>query len=277
MNFEGELRKEASLLEQEAPPLLAGEFPSHAFPPVLVRYAQTLSETFRIPPAMFLVTMLGAVSAAAGKGWRLVEAAPGMSNYANIYVVMALESGSFKSIAGRIMKPIAEEESRRIMEWEQQQAPVLRAHLEGAKADVKRAAKRPADASLEADARREAECERKLLRNPRLLLGSCTTAALAQNLAHMDHETGALYSPEGGDLLRVALGLFRDRGMDADLLLSGYTGEYFSQNRVSSGSPGSTSPCCRSLRWCSPLCCGRLWQTRKRASAGFSPVCCACP
>ena len=85
MNFEGELRKEASLLEQEAPPLLAGEFPSHAFPPVLVRYAQTLSETFRIPPAMFLVTMLGAVSAAAGKGWRLVEAAPGMSNYANIY------------------------------------------------------------------------------------------------------------------------------------------------------------------------------------------------
>ena len=25
----------------------------------------------------------------------------------------------------------------------------------------------------------------------------------------MDHETGALYSPEGGDLLRVALGLFR--------------------------------------------------------------------
>ncbi len=30
----------------------------------------------------------------------------------------------------------------------------------------------------------------------RLLLGSCTTAALAQSLAHMDHETGALYSPK---------------------------------------------------------------------------------
>jgi hypothetical protein len=202
---------------------------------------------------MFLVTMLGAVSAAAGKGWRLVEAAPGMSNYANLYIVMALESGSFKSIAGRIMKPIAEEESRRLVEWEQRQAPVLRAHLEAAKADVKKSAKRPADASLEADARREAECERKLLRNPRLLLGSCTTAALAQSLAHMDHETGALYSPEGGDLLRVALGLFRDRGMDADLLLSGYTGEYFSQNRVSSGSPRLNEPVLSLLAMVQPI------------------------
>ena len=68
----------------------------------------------------------------------------------------------------------------------------------------------------------------------------------------MNHETGAIFH-EGGDLLRVALGLFRDRGMDADLLLSGYTGEYFSQNRVSSGSPRLNEPVLSLLAMVQPI------------------------
>ena len=85
--------------------------------------------------------------------------------------------------------------------------------------------------------------EGEMLYEPSLMLGNSTTAALAKNLQHMEHETAFLFSPEAGDLVRVALGLYRETGLDAELLLSGFTGEPYGQNRFGTGNVDIKRPC----------------------------------
>ena len=227
-----ELRHQTDSLSTGAPELEHGEFPLEAFPPILADYSQTLSETYGVPRPLFLLVMLGAVAGATGKGWKLTEAVPGFSNFANIYLLLGLETGSYKSLAGRIVSPIAEKEKRRLDDWETNELPVLKAKLRKAQNEEK-AQKDPF--ALDQLAKEIAKFEKSIKRNPALMLGSCTTAALAQNIQNMDHEIAMLYSPEGGDLLRVALGMYRDNGIDADLLLSGFTGESYGQSRAGSG------------------------------------------
>ncbi|MEI6714640.1 MAG: DUF3987 domain-containing protein [Verrucomicrobiota bacterium] len=240
-------------LADGAPDISAGAFPVDSFPELLRRYAGTLSDTYQVPPALFLMMMLGAVSGAAGKGWRLVDAAPGWSNYPNLYILLGLETGSFKSVVGRIIKPITEAEKRRLKEWETQRVPVLRGRLVKAQKDLKSLSNDATDAARGELCKEIAKIEKQLLRNPALMFGSCTTAALAQCLSATDHELAMLYSPEGGDLIRVALGIYRESGMDADLLLSGFTGESYGQSRAGSGTQRLEEPVLSILGMIQPI------------------------
>ncbi|MCX8513163.1 MAG: DUF3987 domain-containing protein [Chthoniobacteraceae bacterium] len=170
-------------------------------------------------------------------------------------MLLGLETGSFKSVAGRIVKPIACAENRRIHEWETSEVPILKARFYQLQAEAKKMSNSgtATDAARDINAKKMAKIEKDLRRNPALMLGSCTTAALAQNLSAMDHELAMLYSPEGGDLIRVALGLYRDNGMDADLLLSGFTGESYGQSRAGSGTYRLTEPVLSILGMVQPL------------------------
>lgn len=65
-------------------------FPEEAFPEVMATYGAALSETFRTPPGMFLLSMLAAVAGAAGKGWQLGGAVSGHKNWPNLFVLLRL-------------------------------------------------------------------------------------------------------------------------------------------------------------------------------------------
>jgi len=243
MIVQDEIDTAVLLLPNGAPIIEGGDFPEDSFPPVMMDYARSLSATYAVPVPLFLGMMLGAISGAAGKGWRLTGAAEGFGNYANLFLLFALETGSHKSIVSAIIKPITEEQQKRMDNWKLQELPVIKAHL---KKYEKEQAKLAPDASQNERntvAKEIAFYEEKLKHSPALMLGSTTTAALAANLQHMEQETAFLFSPEAGDLVRVALGLYRESGMDADLLLSGFTGEPFTQNRVGSGNIDVRTPC----------------------------------
>ena len=241
--YTGELCEGAVVLPEGAPSLAVAEFPLDSFPPILRAYAQSLSATYEVPAPLFLGMMLGALSGAAGKGFQLSGGASGWSNYANLFLLFGLETGSHKSVVNAIVEPIQAEQSRRKKEWERERLPVLKAHVERLKKELKDLGKDSGQSDRNRIAKEIALKEGEMVYEPALMLGSCTTAALAKNLQNMEHETALLFSPEAGDLVRVALGLYRETGMDADLLLSGFTGEAYAQNRVGTGNVDIKNPC----------------------------------
>ncbi len=115
--YTGELCEGAVLLPEGAPGLEVGEFPLESFPPILRAYAESLSATYEVPAPLFLGMMLGALSGAAGKGFRFSGGVSGWSNYANLFLLFGLETGSGKSVVNAIVEPIQAEQSRRKMEW----------------------------------------------------------------------------------------------------------------------------------------------------------------
>jgi replicative DNA helicase len=243
MRVQDEIDTEVLLLPNGAPIIEGGEFPENSFPPVMLDYALSLSTTYAVPVPLFLGMMLGAISGAAGKGWKLTGGAGGFGNYANLFLLFALETGSHKSIVSEIIKPITEAQQKRMDHWKLDELPVIKAHLERYKREQSRLGKDVSQSERNDLAKQIALYEEKLKKSPAIMLGSATTSALAQNLEHMDLETAFLFSPEAGDMVRVALGLYRDNGIDADLLLSGFTGEPFAQNRVGSGNVDIRKPC----------------------------------
>lgn len=241
--YTGELCEGAVVLPEGAPGLEVGEFPLESFPPILRAYAESLSATYEVPAPLFLGMMLGTLSGAVGKGFRFSGGVSGWSNYANLFLLFGLETGSGKSVVNAIVEPIQAEQERRKQEWQYDRLPVLKAHLERLKKELKDLGKDAGQPERNKLAKEIALKEGEMLYEPSLMLGNSTTAALAKNLQHMEHETAFLFSPEAGDLVRVALGLYRETGMDADLLLSGFTGEAYAQNRVGTGNVDIKHPC----------------------------------
>lgn len=249
-------------------------FPEEAFPEVMANYGSALSETFRTPPGMFLLTMLAAVSGAAGKGWQLAGAVSGHTNWPNLFILLALPTGSQKSVSSRILRPIIEREKERIRDWEANEKPVIEAQRRRAEERLKHALNLEKNGSSGGrdigEIQKEiARLTRQAERNPALLLGNVTTAALAKELSRMDQETVLLFSPEGGDLLRVALGLYRERGMDADLLLSGYTGESYGQSRAGSGTLRLECPLISMLGMVQPMLVREAFANEEAAARGL--------
>lgn len=253
----------------DAPIIEGGAFPVDAFPQVWVNYARSLSATYGVPEPLFLMLMLGTISGAAGPSFALSGGVAGQWTRPNLFLLFGLGTGSHKSVANRIMKPIQEAEDKRRREWEECALPKIKAelkHLETKQKKLNEEAGPEERADLAQDI---ATLERKAKHNPDLVLGSVTTVALAQQLQYMDHETAFMFSPEAGDMLRVALGLYRDKGMDADLLLSGYTGEGYKQTRAGSGHLSIQSPCLTLTALVQPLVVRELVESREARERGL--------
>ncbi|MEY5026006.1 MAG: hypothetical protein RLZZ244_1534 [Verrucomicrobiota bacterium] len=240
----------------------------------MATYGAALSETFRTPPGMFLLSMLAAVAGAAGKGWQLGGAVSGHKNWPNLFVLLALPTGSQKSVSSRILKPVTDRETERIRQWEETDRPVLEGQRRLAEERLKEALREQRHGSeggmdVGKLQKEVARLTRESERNPALMLGNVTTAALAKEISRMDHETAMLFSPEGGDLLRVALGLYRERGMDADLLLSGFTGESYGQSRAGSGTLRLECPLISMLGMIQPMLLREAFANEEAAARGL--------
>lgn len=221
-----------------------GEFPLDAFPSVLLDYASSLASVRSVPVELPLLCCLGTVSGAMGKSWELHGAVNGQKNRGNIYLVLGLPPGTGKGIANLIITPIREYERFLTEQWNTVKKPQLEAEKEIALATVKRLLHPPKNAQFDRqlliEAKKELrEAENRLAYSPALIGGNATTSGLARELTRVTAETLFVCSAEGGEIVRVMLGSYRQDGGDFELWLNGYSGEGYKQTRgsQSSGAP----------------------------------------
>jgi Protein of unknown function (DUF3987) len=250
----------------EAPELDAGPFPEDSFPPTLRDYAESLSKTFGVPSPLFLMMMLGTISGAARKGYQLIDGVPGFTQYANTFLLFGLQTGSHKSVVSRIADPILAKQAERKRKWNELDLPRIKYELE----QKQKALKRAKNSDGREEAVEIARLERSLEFNPSLMVGSATTAALAKKLQHVERETAFVFSPEAGDVVRVALGLFRTKGADADLLLHAFTVESFEAERIGTGNIDLDKPCLSLLGMVQPLIMREIVADKEAVGRGLT-------
>jgi hypothetical protein len=214
-----------------------GEFPLDAFPPVLRDYASSLASVRKIPVELPLLCCLGTISGAMGKGWELHGAVNGQKNRGNIFLILGLPPGTGKGIANLIIKPILEYERYLTEQWNTAERPRLEAERHLADFELKRVnpgKNKPFDKQSLIDATRAlSEAEARLRHSPALIGGNATTSGLARELTRVTSETLFICSAEGGEIVRVMLGSYRQDGGDFELWLNGYSGEGYKQTRGS--------------------------------------------
>ncbi len=104
---------------------------------------------------------------------------------------------------------------------------------------------------------------------PSYWTGSATTAAMVDCLVR-NRDTTFSYSPEAGELVRVALGKFaKNDAADFDLLLSGYTVEPYRETRVGRGD-NLLTPCITTLWFCQPFLLRELAGNDEAAERGLT-------
>jgi hypothetical protein len=216
-----------------------GEFPADAFPKVIRDYADSVAKLRGVPVELPLLCCLAAVGGAMGKHWELHGAVNGQSNRGNIYLLLGLPSGTGKGIANVITRPIREYENSREGKWAQDERPSLEAKKNMAEKTLKGLLDNSNSAlcdeqQLISARRRLSDCIKNLNRSSSLIIGNATTSGLARELTRVDNETLFICSAEGGEIVKVMLGLYRKGVSDFELWLNGYSGEGYKQTRANS-------------------------------------------
>ena len=255
--------------------------PLDAFPYTMRQLAADYSAVYQVDPALPAVSALTIFSAAFGPAVECVDAVNGHTARANLFTGISAASGYGKSVCNRVALPLINASNEFGKHWESSVKPELNAAIvinEVRKREIERACgsgkstvsqKRELRAELEKLLSDNARCKFEIEQMPVLYTGSATGAALGQTLMR-NKETLFSFTLEGADAIRVASGRFTaDNRGDYDLLLSGYTGEPFSDARVSR-SPVRLNKPCLSLLWCfQPSVCRELYDTREAQDRGF--------
>lgn len=256
-NFEvGERDSEAYSLPDPGP------FPLSSLPPVMRAVVQTVAETYELPYELAGMAALATWAGAIGKAAVVRGAVNGRDTYCNLYIFAGAPKSFGKGSAGAVVRPFLDLSQQLSENFREQELPDILSRLKIAeKESVLLVAQIVNGKSLaEADKRelkaRHVDIEREVAELKRLVdglpsyhAGSATGAALSQALRRNDG-TVFSYSPEAGDMVRVALGRYTADGKaDCDLLLSGYTVEPFKELRVGRGE-SSFTPCITALWFC---------------------------
>ena len=221
-------------------------FPVEVLSPVMRDLVGSVSDVYQIPPSMPAMAALAVAAGAVGKQYKVVGAVNGQESYANLFVIASADRGAGKgNVANVVAKPLIEAQQELARRFQPEkirieaEASLLHVQI---KALVAKAARAGDDAStirqeLENKKLRLAEIEPDGLpvTTPGFVEGNCTSEALATSLRSGDQSL-MLFSPEAGELLRVAAGKYnKNEKGDFDLLLSGWSSEPVAYNRVSRG------------------------------------------
>lgn len=223
-----------------------GNFPLDALSPVMRNIADSVADTFQVPVAMPAMAALAIHAGAMGKTYWVVDAVNGQRSYGNLYVIAAAARGGGKStVAGALAKPLMDANdalTQRFLSKKHEleaKAAVLQRQIDGLLRKATNLSEDPTalTQNVERKTRELAAIapDGVPIRSPSMIEGNVTSEALAVALRAGDQAL-IIYSPEAGDLVRVALGKYNkgERG-DFDLLLSGWSSEASNRNRVSSG------------------------------------------
>jgi hypothetical protein len=217
-------------------------FPVEVLPPALRELAEQSAEVFQVPVELPALIALGTLSGALGKSFEIRGVRNGAAGHGNLYVIAAVPRGGGKgSSARQIVAPVLEASRELADFWKASTAPSARADekiyaskLTATLAEAKKASGPELDRLRTEAAELQAKVDSAAALAagaPSLWASNATSEALASLMARSG-ETALIYSPEGGDVLRVMAGRYRSDGQgDFDLLLSGYSSEPFRQDR----------------------------------------------
>lgn len=245
-----------------------GRFPLEALPLVMRNAVVNIAETYEIPIELPGMAALAAWAGAIGKGAVVRGAVNGRDTHCNLFVFAAAPKSFGKGSAAGVVRPLIDLSQQLGEDFRQNELPDIRARLKIAEKESKKLVdqiikgkdKKSKWTQVEKDEAHDclvkveqeaAELKRLAEALPSYHAGSATGAALAMVLRRNDGVVFS-YSPEAGDMVRVALGRYTADGKaDADLLLSGYTVEPFKETRVGRGEVDLT-PCITTLWFCQP-------------------------
>ena len=264
-----------------------GPFPIHALCPVMRRIAEESALVHAIPVELPGMEAVVTVAGALGKGWHCVGAVNGRVTFGNLYVLAGANQSGGKGASDVIVRPLIDASDEMADRFCREERPKLTCELLLLKASLKRLIDQmanPKNCAKTEDAlalemsdlvrmqTRIAEIEALVKAPPSYRIANVTTAALTDRLAR-NKDVLMSFSPEAGELVRVALGKFnRKKDADFDLYLSGYSVESYGEARVGRGDTKMVP--CLSLLWlCQPCVLQQLLGNKEAQERGLVARC----
>ncbi len=250
--------------DADSPDLDPGEFPLDALNPVMRRMVEAVADVHQVPVVMPATAAVAIIGGALGNAFKLVGAVNGKISFGNLYVIIGSPKSSGKgSVAGALMQPLLAASQRLEDRFTQEELPGLKREklvlekragilvgelasgkrgTRGSKDPITAVEKREREEELEAALQRLGDLEMLLSSLPSYWISNSTSEAAAVALAR-NKSALMVYSPEGGEILRVLAGKYRkDSQGDFDLMLSGYSVEPMKNNRITRGM-NQLTPC----------------------------------
>jgi hypothetical protein len=252
--------------------------PLDAFPPVMEKLATSCAEVFQVDPALAVVSALTVMAAAIGKSVECTGAVNGRITPCNLFTVISAPPSYGKTVAGVVARPLIEASVEIGKHFENVERPKLRADIAVAEGTRKKILNDLKNGDLTAEEARkqlgplEADIERCTFEAslaPCLYTGSATGPALGVALKRNDEQLLS-FALEAGDVIRVTGGRFTsDNRGDYDLFLSGYTGEPYSDARISRNGLRLVAPCLCFLWAVQPMLLRELYGTAEAQERGL--------
>lgn len=263
------------------PEIEPGDFPLEALPEAARDMAAEVSRVFKVPPELPGMAALATLGAACGKAYTLTGAVNGFENSANLYVLAGAPRGSGKTVIKEFARPILDAGAEMEAEHRTKILPSLKAERAIAAKQFDEALKAVAKKGLPPGERLDVErdvarlqqkldaLDGKVDATPALWVANVTSEKLG-TLLSVSGETCLIFSPEGGEVLRVFAGKYRkdDKG-DFDLLLSGYTGDSVRVDRSSRGPVNLYRPCLSLLLAAQPPVLRELFSNSEAVERGL--------
>lgn len=230
-----------------------------------------------------VATLAGAL----GKGWHCVGAVNGRATFGNLFVVAGANQSGGKGASDDIVRPLIAASDEMAERFCREERPKLSSEQLLLKASHKRLIDQlanPKDGGRTEDSltremdglvrmqARIAEIATLVKFAPSYSIANVTTAALTDRLARNGNVLMS-FSPEAGELVRVALGKFNRRdGADFDLYLSGHSVECYGEARVGRGDT-RLMPCLTLLWLCQPCVVQQLMGNQEAQERGLVARC----
>ena len=269
-----------SQLPNEAPK--PGLFPLDALNPVMRALAVESSDVYQIKPELPGMAAIAVVAGATGKGFVITGAVSGRQTYCNVYIIPGAPKSYGKNAAATMAAPLRDASNELAQCFRETERPKLLTEKKISKKREEMLVKDCAAGESTESEREEMQSELAQLQKrldeieslltwpPTYLIGNATSAALTEILKR-NGETICSFSPEAGELVRIALGKFnKDKAADFDLFLSGYTVESARETRISRGDSGDFVPCISVLWFCQPFLLRELFTNEEALERGLT-------
>ena len=257
----------------------AGPFPIDALPPVMRDIAESLAEVHQIDVALPGMAAVATLSGAIGKSVKVTGAANGRDTPCNVFIIAGAPKSYGKGASSHAVQPILDASKELYDDFQENERGALlaeRAVLEKVQKKLIAECAESVELTGSADRTKLNETMQRLDAIEGLLkwppsfhIGAATGAALEETLCRNDEQIFS-YSPEAGDVVRVALGRYtKDGAADFDLLLSGYSVESVSPARAGRGFKNLT-PCISTLWLVQPSLLRELYASEEVLERGLS-------
>ena len=256
-------------------------FPIDCLPGPMRAITEGTSRQERNPHGLAAACVLGAVSAAIGKGL-VIESHVNKTCPANLYLLVGTPSGQGKSETIRaIVKPLRAVEDQRILNWTENTRPDLEARERRFKSVIKGLERQLMSPKFRGDpqsiqtqladaSRQLAEASKRLLAPPCLVAENATSEAAARLLS-LNDEFLAFISPDARELIDILCGKYTEGKTDESIFVKGYSWDPYASHRITRDPISLKSPCLVCLWLVQPDKIAEIVSYRSLTEGGLLP------